>query len=489
MRQGVGIVWAVADHPWVEEQGGAAVRVAMTVIANSPPQGTLVAVDEAAQKVREIVVPRIHADLTAAADIAGAARDKLKANAGISSRGFTLVGRGFVLDTVEGLQLRDLDISHTPRVRPYLNGRDLSSRPRGVFVIDFGLGGEDVARQTPVLYDLVRTRVKPERDGNNRKTYRDHWWRFGEARIELRNALAGLDRYIATPYVSKHHYMVILDAEIAPDEKIVAIATSEGFVMGVLSSLIHASWARAAGSRLGAGNDPTYNNSLCFDPFPFPTPAPDLRAKIDDVAERLDEHRKAALARDERVTMTGMYNVVEKLRSGEALTPKERYVHQIAACGVLRDLHDELDRLVAEAYGWPWPMECDEILERLVALHDERVEEERRGLVRWLRPEYQIPRFGRGGDAGPAAELALPDAEAAYPAPAERRPWPAGAVEQITAVKAQVAAASATAEEAAAAFHGAPPALVRQYLDALVMAGEVRLDPDSGRFAPVAEPL
>ena len=62
-----------------------------------------------------------------------------------------------------------------------------------------------------------------------------------------------------------------------------------------------------------------------------------------------------------------MYNVVEKLRSGEALTPKERTIHELAACGVLRDLHDELDALVAEAYGWP--MEREEILERLVALH------------------------------------------------------------------------------------------------------------------------
>jgi hypothetical protein len=358
-----------------------------------------------------------------------------------------------------------------------------------MYVVDFGLAGEDEARQTPVLYDLVRTRVKPTRAANNRRGYREQWWRFGEPRVELRSALAGLNRYAATPYVSKHRYFLFLDAEIAPDETIVGIATNEGFHLGILSSVIHAEWASAAGSRLGVGNDLRYNNSLCFDPFPFPHSAPDLRAKIGEVAERLDEHRKGALARDERVTMTGMYNVVEKLRSGEALTPKERDVHQIAACGVLRDLHDELDRLVAEAYGWPWPMEREEILERLVALHDERVEEERRGLVRWLRPEYQIPRFGRGGDAGPTAELALADADVAPAAPAERRPWPAGAVEQITALKAQVAAASSTAEEVAAAFDGAPPALVRQYLDALVMAGEVRLDPDSGRFAPVAEPL
>jgi hypothetical protein len=95
-----------------------------------------------------------------------------------------------------------------------------------------------------------------------------------------------------------------------------------------------------------------------------------------------------------RVCGAGMYIVVKKLRTGEPLTPKERKVHEVAACGVLRDLHDELDRLVADAYGWPWPMETAEILARVVALHDERVEEERRGVVRWLRPEYQVSRFG-----------------------------------------------------------------------------------------------
>lgn len=32
---------------------------------------------------------------------------------------------------------------------------------------------------------------------------------------------------------------------------------------------------------------------------------------------------------------------VERLRSGEALTEKDRRIHEVAACGVLRDLHDE----------------------------------------------------------------------------------------------------------------------------------------------------
>ena len=188
--------------------------------------------------------------------------------------------------------------------------------------------------------------------------------------------------------------------------------------------------------------------------------------------------------------MTGMYNVVEKLRSGEKLTDKERAIHEIAACGVLKDLHDELDRLVAEAYGWPWPMEREEVLERLVALHDERVEEEKRGIIRWLRPEYQVPRFGGGApvaQAEPALELA--EAPAAEPAPAEEtRPWPAGAIEQIGAVKSCVTGAAATPAEVAAAFAGAPVALVTRHLDTLVMVGEVRKLAD-GRYEAITEPL
>ena len=178
--------------------------------------------------------------------------------------------------------------------------------------------------------------------------------------------------------------------------------------------------------------------------------------------------------------MTGMYNVVEKLRSGEALTPKERAVHEIAACGVLRDLHDELDALVAEAYGWPWPMAKEEILERLVALHDERVEEEKRGLVRWLRPDYQIPRFGADLPA-PPPELGLVAAAAPAVAAEERRPWPVSAVAQLEALGALVARRRVTADEAVASFAGARRDLVVRHLETLALMGEVAVDAD-GRY-------
>jgi hypothetical protein len=261
------------------------------------------------------------------------------------------------------------------------------------------------------------------------------------------------------------------------DDKVVCLASREEVLLGVLSAEIHQCWALAAGGRLGKGNDPVYVKTACFDPFPFPDPSPDLRDRIGAVAERLDAHRKAAIVRDERVTMTGMYNVVEKLRSGAALSSKERAVHEVAACGVLKDLHDELDKLVAEAYGWPWPMAREEILERLVGLHAERVAEEQGGTVRWLRPEYQVPRFAP--DARPA-ELELPDVEpeegagslAALP-PGRLAPWPGTAVEQLGAVKAVALKAGKDPGAVLAAFEGADAALVSRHLETLVVMGEV----------------
>jgi hypothetical protein len=117
----------------------------------------------------------------------------------------------------------------------------------------------------------------------------------------------------------------------------------------------------------------------------------------------------------------------------------------------------------------------DIILERLVALHDERVREEKAGKVRWLRPDYQIPRFGKGTEA-PAPELALPVA-AKKTKPAPKPAWPATAVEQITAIKDALAAEPLTAAEVAARFEGGRPDLVRRHVETLALMGEVRAEP------------
>lgn len=476
---GAHVVWAAPDHPWADGSESAAVRVAMTVLSREGGRAERFEVDDAGEITRSRMAARLNADLTADADVAGAASRPLSANAGLSSRGVTLVGAGFLLEAEEAERLRTTEGAHAGIIKPYRNGRDLTARPRGVFVIDFGMMSEREALAYPVLYDVVRTRVKPGRDAMRRKSRKRNWWRFGEPNPKLRDLIRDIDRYIATPYVSRQRFFTFQHSQIVPDDKIVVIGDDRAFVLGVLSSRIHRDWADSAGTRLGVGNDSTYNNPRCFDAFPFPDASPDLLIRIATLAERLDAHRKAAIARDAGVTMAGMYNVVEKLRSGEPLTPKERVIHEIAACGVLRDLHDELDQLVAEAYGWLWPMKKEVILERLVALHDERVDDEKRGIVRWLRPDYQNPRFA---PAAPVPALQLETASVA-PAPvsAEARPWPATAVEQLAALGALVAQRPVTPDDVVANFTGARRDLVTRHLETLALMGEVTTDA-TGRY-------
>jgi hypothetical protein len=141
------------------------------------------------------------------------------------------------------------------------------------------------------------------------------------------------------------------------------------------------------------GNDSRYLKSKVFDPFPFPDPTPEQRAVIAELAEELDATRKAALAEVPKLTMTELYNLRERLRAGTLdAAGKERAM--AARAGIVDRLHDQIDRAVADAYGWPHDLPPSEIVARLVALNAERAAEERAGQIRWLRPDYQAPRFG-----------------------------------------------------------------------------------------------
>src|ERR1019366_8368337 len=120
----------------------------------------------------------------------------------------------------------------------------------------------------------------------------------------------------------------------------------------------------------------------------FPLCGEAEKARICKLAEELDEHRKRVQAKH-GVTLTGLYNVLEKIRAGEKLTETEKFVHDRGLISILKSLHEALDAAVFAVYGWPATLTDAEILERLVALNAERAAEEKRGVIHWLRPEYQ----------------------------------------------------------------------------------------------------
>ena len=343
----VSLAFAIPDHPWVASADGSDVRIAMTAGAVTDQPGTLQTVtrEEQSKGIHWEVelaerTGNILADLTVGANVTGT--DDLLSNEDLSYRGVSIVGRGFVVSREKaeelGLDRKDGLQKH---IREYRHGRDLTQFPRGKMVIDlFGLEVDEVRERFPKVYQHILDHVKPERDQKDRERFRERWWEFGWPRPDMRKALQELSRYIATPYVSKHHFFQFLEHSMLPDDALVVIASDDAFHLGVLSSRIHETWALRAGGNLGVGNDPQYNNTQCFDPFPFPAATESQKATIRDLGAQLDAHRKERLDAHDDLTMTALYNVLKKERRGEDLDADERTIHKQGLVGVLREPHD-----------------------------------------------------------------------------------------------------------------------------------------------------
>ncbi|MEO6947213.1 MAG: hypothetical protein ABI146_08510 [Nitrobacter sp.] len=349
------------------------------------------------------------------------------------------------------------------------------------------------------------------------------WWIFGKPRQEMRPALLNLSRYIGTVDTARHRIFQLIQSNIICDDKLVIAAIEDSYVLGVLSSQIHFIWFDAGKGLLE--DRPVYVKSECFDPFPFPDANNIQKQTIRVVAEELDAHRKRVLAEHPHLTLTGLYNVLEKVRAGYSpphaseasggegsgvwgatrrsktppsptlprkggesaqhlpllLTPDEKGIFDNGLVLIMKELHDKLDVAVAESYGWPATFSDEEILAKLVALNKERLDEEKRGLVRWLRPDYQIPRFAKGVDKQAASEEGAQVAATLDIIEKVQLPsFPTGAVEQTAAVFAALASAGAPldAKAVAAQFRKtkASEKKIADVLSSLARLGHVATD-------------
>lgn len=472
------LVFAVTNHPWVENKDGAAVDVAMVAATpnseNAKPVILEVNRRGRAYEIEAHAVQRINASLRNIPNVFAA--KALKANLKMCFQGVVPAGDGFKLDQPPG------NVSEQRAIKPYMIGDDLTERMQSGFIVDFfGMSVSQAEAENAWAFSKVLTGVKPERDQNSRSAYRDRWWLFAEPRPALRRATADLVRYIATPYTARHRPFVFLQATIVPDAMIYVIASDDAYLLGCLSSSVHTTWCKYAGGTLQ--DRPRYNSDRTFLPFPFPDTFDEaLKARIRDSAERLDGLRKDVLARHADLTLTKLYNALEALRAAEAagtvLGDDDRDVAERGCVSLIRQYHDEIDIAVAEAYGWPADLPDEAILERLVALNIERAAEEATGKVRWLRSEFQAP-----GYVSPAEQAALALPEAEKPG-AEILEWPGALPEQVVVVAGVVARAARPlgAGEVARAFRGKRAATVAPVLDALAGMGRVR-KLDDGRYA------
>jgi hypothetical protein len=482
------LAFAVPDHPWVESSDGADVRIAMTVLELGERDGVLATVttenitDSGYIDVYLISRSgRIQEDLSIGASVAAA--HPLKANSLVASTGLILGSRGFVLTSEEARRLSESVPPDHDLIFPLRHGRDITDIPRNVYVIDTHGWPEDSLRtRLPAIYQHLFDRVYPERQTNRDPRLRRNWWLFRRSNEQVRSAISGLTRYIVTSETARHRVFVFLEARVKPEHKLVVIGSKDAYHLGVLSSRPHVCWALAAGGHLGVGNDPVYSKNTCFDAFAFPEPADDLLLRIRDLGEQLDAHRKQQQAQHPTLTITDMYNVLERLRANQPLSDRERVIHEQGLVSVLKQIHDDLDAAVFEAYGWPSSVSDEEILMRLVALNAERATEEAQGVIRWLRPEFQNPTGHRAATQTNLIDEAEEEAVAA-PAKKAKLPWPKTLPERAQAVRTALAAqrSPVTPEQLAKTFLRANVDKVEELLDTLASLGQARELAD-GRF-------
>ena len=342
------IFLAWADEPWVVE--GAVVNV------------SFVGYDDGSEEVRQLdgqLAAAINANLTAGIDLTSVRR--LKANLGIAFMGDTK-GGPFDISAKEAeamLASPNPDgRSNSEVVRPWVNGLDLAGRPRDMWIIDFGINmpiEEAALYEAP--FEYVMRHVKPQRKAS--RTTIAEWWLHERRRGEMRQALLGLDRFIATPRVTRHRLFVWLPKKTLPDSAVIVFARDDDYFFGLLHSSVHELLARGLGTQVREVESGfRYTPTTTFETFPLPDASDDAKEEIAEVAKTLDTLRSGWLnppgllgAELRARTLTNLYN----------LHPSW-----------LAQVHERLDRAVHAAYGWDYPLEREDVLARLVKLNTGR---------------------------------------------------------------------------------------------------------------------
>ncbi len=370
---------AWSDEPWVVD--GAAVRVSLICFAGED--------NGLPTKLNGENVPRINADLTSGVvDLTQASR--LPQNVGVAFMGDT---KGGPFD-IPGEQAREwlhLPTNSNGRansdvLKPWVNGMDLTRRPSGKWIVDFGWDmSENEAAPYEAPFQWIKEHVYPMRQRNRRAAYRLKWWRHVEPRPGMWRELDELSRYIATPMVAKHRLFVWCDTRICPDHQLIVIARDDDTTFGILHSRFHELWSLRLGTSLE--DRPRYTPTTTFQTFPFPeglTPdipaaeyANDPRAiAIAKAARRLVELRDRWLNPPEWVKWVDEPVAGYPKRAVPTAAAPLRELGRRTLTNLynerpqwLVDVHAELDAAVARAYGWTADMPDDYALRELLKLN------------------------------------------------------------------------------------------------------------------------
>jgi type II restriction/modification system DNA methylase subunit YeeA len=345
------IFMAWSDRDWILE--GAAVNVSILGFDNGTQQ---------LRQLNGMPTLAISSDLRGDIDLTLARR--LRENASIAFIGDTKKGQFDIPDDVAS-QMIQAPINPNGRpnsdvIFPWVNGLDITRRPRSMWIIDFGVNmPESEAALFEKPYEYITRNVKPERDLVRNPLEKSHWWLHARTAPDFRKAVRNSARYIATANVAKYRLFVWLSSSVIPDHQVTAIIREDDYFLGVLQSKPHELWSLRLGSTLE--DRPAYRPSTTFETYPFPWP-PGHEPKDDPRVEAIAEATRELVAkRDAWLNPPGATEAELKKRTLTNLYNEHPAWLDLA--------HKKLDRAVLDAYGWPHDLTDEQILERLLVLN------------------------------------------------------------------------------------------------------------------------
>ena len=272
-------------------------------------------------------VSHINAYLTEGPDVFIAKRNTTLCDVSPMNYGsFALDDGNYTISLAEHDELIQRDPTIEPFLRPFIGAQEMlhSIRRWCVWLKDMPLSSY---AKNAIIREKVE-RVQKWRAASNRKNtvlLADTPTLFAEIRQPQ-------TKYLAVPTVcsEKRRYipMVYLSPEVIASNQVYVVPNATLYHFGIMQSNVHMAWMRAVCGRLETRY--RYSNSVVYNNFPWPNPTDEQKAKIEQTAQTIIDVRKQF----SDVCLADLYDPV--------FMPVE-----------LRRAHQQNDRAVMEAYGFP----------------------------------------------------------------------------------------------------------------------------------------
>ena len=254
-----------------------------------------------------------------------------------SFAGTNIHGEGFLLPPNEARMLIANNAKNSLVVKPYLNGADVNTQIRQQptrWVIDFGTMSRSAAEEFSECFSIVTDRVKPYRETLTKQIHEPDYWKFWDKRLSSYSKISKYERVLVSARAAKDVQLTwVKNDGIFSDQLVVFITECPG-IFAVLQSTVHNVWAWDVCTGMW-GSGIRYAPSKAVSTFPLPNEP----GALSDIGDRYYQARLEYEIRQE-VGLTDLYN-----RFHEAANTESSILR-------LRTLHEEMNHLVLQAYGW-----------------------------------------------------------------------------------------------------------------------------------------